>query len=409
LGALIPPDELPCLTADLPGIGGRIKQHLDDFRVEEMPLYEPCGEGTHVYFRVTKAGLPTPEAVRRIARHVGVAPAAIGLAGLKDARAVTAQMMSLEHVDPQVLAGFRDPAISVEVVSRHTNKLRPGHLGGNRFRIRIREVHQRELPAAERVLEVLQRRGVPNYFGRQRFGARGDTAALGEALVKDDLEEFVALFLGRPLADDPPDCKAARDAFDAGYLPRALDRWPRHYYNERKALAAYRKKHRPQAAVAAIDKRMKRLYVSAFQSAIFNEIAAARIGTLDRVLVGDLARKTDTGGIFPVTDVQAEQPRAEAFEISPTGAIVGYRSHLASGEPGRIETEALERHDVTLESFRRVGALKVKGTRRALRFRLDQPQLTVGADERGEYLELRVTAASGCYATIALREIMKDW
>ena len=400
-------DALPYLTADLPGIGGRVKEHPADFRVEEVPLYEPCGEGTHVYFRVTKAGIPTPEAVNRLARFLNVSPQSIGVAGLKDARAVSSQMMSLEHVDPAGLAAFRDPAMSIKVLGRHGNKLRPGHLKANRFTIRIRGVSAEKLPAAEAVLEVLARRGAANYFGEQRFGARKDTALLGECMVRNDLDEFMAIFLGRPGSDDPPDCRAARDAFDVGQYARALKRWPWPYQNERKALSVYKKRQRAGAALAVIDKRMKRLYVSAFQSRIFNEIVIRRIDTLDKVLAGDMAEKADNGAIFTVEDPAAEQPRADLFEISPTGLIVGYRSNLAGGEPGLIEAEVLQRNRIAPDDFRNVGSLRPKGTRRALRFGLTSPELSAGADDRGPYIQLTFTAPSGCYATVALREIMK--
>ncbi|MCH7886051.1 MAG: tRNA pseudouridine(13) synthase TruD [Planctomycetes bacterium] len=146
--------DLPHLTDDLPGIGGRIKQRVEDFRVEEIPLYDACGEGTHVYFRVEKAGIPTAAAVEKIARHMAVRPGDIGVAGLKDARAITVQMMSLEHADPQKLLAFSDRGARITWTSRHTNKLRPGHLAGNRFTIRIRGVGESQLPAAERVLAV---------------------------------------------------------------------------------------------------------------------------------------------------------------------------------------------------------------------------------------------------------------
>jgi len=399
--------QLPYLTACLPGIGGRIKEHITDFRVEELPLYEPCGEGTHVYFRVTKAGIPTPEAVNRLARYLNVPPHDIGVAGLKDARAVSSQMMSLEHIAPAAIASFRDPAMSVEVLGLHGNKLRPGHLRANRFNIRIRGVSAEQLPAAEAVLEVLTRRGVPNYFGEQRFGARSDTAALGECMVRNDLEEFMAIFLGRPRPDDPPDCRAARDAFDTGQYARALKRWPWQYQNERKALSVYRKRRRAGAAMVPIDKRMKRLYVSAFQSLIFNEIVVRRIDSLDQVLAGDMAEKADNGAIFTVEDPVAEQPRAERFEISPTGLVVGYRSNLAGGQPGLIEAEALQRHRIAPDDFKNVGSLRPKGTRRALRLALGAPELSAGTDDRGPYMQLAFSAASGCYATVALREIMK--
>jgi tRNA pseudouridine13 synthase len=397
----------PYLTPDLPGIGGHIKQQPEDFRVEELPLYRPRGEGTHVYFGVEKVGLPTAAAVRRLAGHLGVRPDQIGVAGLKDAHAVTTQMMSLEHVDPEALAAYRDRQVRVTWTSRHTNKLRPGHLAGNRFAIRIRGVGAADLPAARAVLDVLRRRGVPNYFGHQRFGARGDTAALGAALVRQDLQQFLTLLLGGPRADDPPDCRAARDAYEAGYIERALQRWPRHYANERRALAALKRSRKCAPAVAAVDKRMRRFYVSAFQSAIFNAVLAERVQTIDRVFAGDLARKTDTGGVFRVEDEAADNARAADGQISPTGPLLGYRCNLADGPPGRIERDAIAAHGVTGEDFRAVRGMKVKGGRRALRFLLADAALTAAADDRGEYLELTFTAPPGAYATVALREIMK--
>ena len=399
--------QLPYLTGEMPGIGGRIKENLEDFQVAEVPLYPFDGQGTHLLFLVRKAGIPTAAAVERIARHMGVRGDEIGLAGLKDAQAVTTQWMSLEHADEARLLAYRDSQVHILQATRHTNKLRPGHLAGNRFVIRIRGAGPERLPAAQAVLAVLARRGVPNFFGEQRFGLRGDTGELGRALMTDDLPEFVAMFLGRARPQDPPDCKAARDAFDAGFHHRAMDLWPRHYHDQRRALAAYRKKQRPVAAVSAIDKRMKRLFVSAFQSQIFNQVLVRRIDTLDQVLPGDLAVKHDSGGVFLVEDAQAEQPRAQRFEISPTGPIPGYRASLAQGAPGQIELDVLAAEGMKKDDFLRAGSLKIKGSRRPLRFQLLDPQLSPGADDRGEFLEMQFSAASGCYATVALREIMK--
>lgn len=399
--------QLPYLTCELPGIGGRLREHLTDFQVQEIPLYEPSGQGTHVYFRVRKAGIPTPAAVGRVARYMGVKPMDIGFAGMKDAQAVTSQMMSLEHADERKLAAFRDSQMEILDISRHTNKLRTGHLAGNRFVIRIRDVGAHALPAAQAIADVLTRRGVPNYFGEQRFGARGDTGILGRALLRNDLDEFVKIFLGRSAPDDPPDCKAARDAFDAGFLDRALKCWPRHYSDQRRALSAFKKRRRAIAAVLAIDKRMKRLFVSAFQSEIFNAVLALRVGQLDRLQLGDLALKTDGGGVFLVEDLASEQARADRFEISPTGPVPGMRSRLAEGDPGLIERQVMEQFEVKLEDFDRVGALKISGSRRPLRFPPRELRLSPGEDRGGSYLELAFTAPPGCYATVVLREIMK--
>ncbi|MHC4562337.1 MAG: tRNA pseudouridine(13) synthase TruD [Planctomycetota bacterium] len=401
------PGELPYLTADLPGVGGRIKVYCEDFRVDEVPLYAACGDGTHLYFQIRKAAVPTPAAVERIARHMNVRPSEIGLAGLKDAQAMATQWLSLEHADEKKLAVYRDAQIQILEITRHTNKLRPGHLAGNRFTIRIRDIRSDAVDDARTVLAVLSQRGVPNYFGRQRFGMRDDTDTLGAALIREDLAEFLAIYLGRPRDDDPPDCRAAREAFDEGDYPKAMDCWPRHYGNERRVLAAYKRRGKTGAAAAAIDKRMKRLFVSACQSRIFNDVVAARINRIDRVLVGDLAKKTDTGGVFPVEDAEVEQPRAAAGEISATGPIVGSRARLADREPGEIELRAVAASGLAVDDFVRAGRLKIKGGRRPLRFFLGEPELSSGGDQAGGFMELSFTAPSGCYATVALREIMK--
>ncbi|MCE5277861.1 MAG: tRNA pseudouridine(13) synthase TruD [Planctomycetaceae bacterium] len=399
---------LPYLTPDLAGIGGRIRSRIEDFRVDEIPLYAASGEGTHLYFRIEKRGIPTPAAVERLARYMKVKPHDIGLAGLKDAQAVATQWLSLEHADAAKLAAFADANIRVLEVSRHGNKLRPGHLRGNRFAIRIRGAATEAPGAAEAVLDVLQRRGAPNYFGPQRFGARADTALLGRALVAGDLDAFVKLLLGAPADDDPPDCRAARAEFDAGNYDKALSHWPRHYSEQRRALSAFMKKRRPADALRSVDKRMKRLYVSALQSELFNAVLARRIDSLDRLWTGDMAQKTASGAVFYVEDAAAEQPRADAFEISPTGPIVGYRGSMATGSAGEIEQAVLTESGLAGQDFRALGPLKAKGGRRPLRFPLGEPSLSAGTDDAGEFVELRFTAPSGCYATVVLREIMKQ-
>ena len=407
----IPMNKLPFLTRDLPAVPLLIKQQPEDFIVEEIPLYDPSGEGTHVYFRIRKRGIPTPEAVQRIAKHMGVKPADIGVAGLKDAQAITEQTLSLEHCDAEKLMALKDPQIKVLWTKLHANKLRPGHLAGNQFTLILRpttDLNAFSLEAAQNTLNMLATRGVPNYFGYQRFGLRGDTGRLGEALVRDKLDEFIAIFLGGPRAEDPADCRAARDAFDTGAMDRALKRWPRHYVDQRKALSAYKKKNNAAAAIRAIDKRMRRLFVSAFQSEIFNAVLSRRIDEIDQIQTGDLAQKIGSGGIFRVEDGATEQPRALDFEISPTGPLPGSRADLAGGAPGEVERAVLAEFGVDEHTFGKVGTLRVKGARRPLRFALREPTIRNATDSISPAMELRFAAPPGCYATIVVEELTKS-
>jgi len=398
-------------TEDLPGTGGAIKRTCEDFRVTELPLYPASGEGTHVYFGLRKRGLATRAAIERVARLLGCRGGSFGAAGLKDARALTEQTVSIEHLTDAQLAklqSLEDDAVKVTWVSRHTNKLKMGHLAGNRFDIRIRDVGPPQLAAAERILSVLKQRGVPNYFGEQRFGQRGDNWQLGAAAVRGRLDEFIAILLGRPRNDDPPPIQAAREHFDAGRLEQALDAWPSRYRNERNALAAWiGSGGAAKRAFGAVDKFLKRFSISAFQSRLFNLIVDRRIDEIDTVRRGDLAKKTDSGGVFLVEDEAAESLRAARFEISATAPLFGYRVRLAEGESGRIERETLDAASLTIDDWRRTGAHKVKGTRRAMRFAITNADLTTGEDEDGPYLRVCFDAPPGCYATTVVGEIMK--
>src|SRR5947199_8506406 len=159
---------LPYLTRDVPGIGGTIKNRAEDFFVQELPLYEPSGEGEHVYCEIQKVGLTTFEAMGRLSRALGVSSREIGYAGLKDARAVTRQLFSIRGVTEAAVMGLHVPDLAVQWAARHGNKLRLGHLAGNRFAIKIRDVDPMSVVKLKPVVRVLQARGTANYFGEER-------------------------------------------------------------------------------------------------------------------------------------------------------------------------------------------------------------------------------------------------
>ncbi len=337
---------LPYLTAQVPGIGGRIRETPEDFRVEERPLYLPCGEGEHLYLRVTKRELSTPDLVLWLSSTLGVKARCIGVAGLKDAHAVTTQLVSVQGTTPERIAQLRldDRILSVEVLGWHRNRLRTGHHAGNRFHLIVRDL----LPVAEEsvplALDELIRRGVPNYFGPQRQGRRGLNYQIGAVLLTDP----------------------ARRA----NLGRSKRLW----------------------------------YLHAYQSFLFNQIVARRIDRLDRVLVGDWAMKVINGACFPVEDAVVEQPRADRFEISPTGPLFGSRAPWAMGEPGDIERAVVTEAGATPELLRQAAAdCGFRGERRALRVRLDELEWSL----KGGVLNLAFSLPPGAYATGVLRELMK--
>jgi tRNA pseudouridine13 synthase len=402
---------LPYVTRAFPGIGGTIKSRPEDFFVQELPLYEPSGEGEHVYAEIQKVGITTFEAVKRIAKAFSMSPRDVGYAGLKDAHAITRQIVSIAGVTEERVMGLKLPNLTVQWAARHGNKLKLGHLSANRFAIKIRDVDPTAVVKLKPVLAELERRGMPNYFGEQRFGRRNNNDLLGAALVRSDNVGLLKLLLGGPdPAVDDKETVRARTAFDKHDNDLAMKIFPRSHGMERRILARLMKTKKASSAVLAIDEKIRRLWITALQSRVFNDVLARRVEAeqFDKMLNGDWAYKHENGACFLVEDAATEQPRCDAFEISPTGPLIGYRMSFPTGEPLKIEQDLLERYQLTPENFKQSGRLRVKGARRPLRVKPGDLALEGGVDEHGPHVTLAFTLPAGCFATTLLRELMKN-
>ncbi len=340
---LAPP---PMLTADLPGVGGRIKAEPEDFEVEELPAYEPSGSGDFLYLWVEKRDLGAEYFLRQVAKRLDLPPGEVGSAGLKDRRAVTRQMVSVPARAEPNLARLDGEGVRLLRVGRHGNKLKPGHLRGNRFRILIRGA---DPAAGERLGPLLERlrSGWPNYYGPQRFGRDGETVRLGTALLRGE------------------------------ELPG------------------------PRRRVSPF---LRKLALSAAQSALFNHYLARRLddGLLRRVLPGDVLAKWPFGGMFVAEDLAAEQRRIDAREVVPAGPIYGRKTFPARGEAAEREAAVLREAGVAAEALRGFGKL-MQGTRRHNLIYCDD----LSAAPEPEGVRLTFTLPAGSYATVLLREVMK--
>jgi tRNA pseudouridine13 synthase len=296
------PDALR-VTAGLPGTGGILRVTPDDFEVEEIPAYLPSGQGGPLFLWIEKVSLDTPEAAFRIATGLGLHLGEVSWAGLKDRVARTRQWLSVPARAEAALGELaQTPELRVLAHGRHGNKLRVGHLRGNRFRIHIRDAERPEAVAA--VMERLVAEGLPNAFGEQRFG-RGDSALRGRALVHGER------------------------------LPARPSPFER------------------------------KLYVSAYQALLFNRLLQARLGqgALRRALPGDLMRKAESGGLFVCREPEVDQPRVERGEIVATGPIFGWKMQRPEGGVDAAEQAMLTAEGLGLDSFRRLGSI-AEGTRR---------------------------------------------
>jgi tRNA pseudouridine13 synthase len=396
----------PYLTADLPGTGGTIKESCDDFQVEEIPSYLPCGSGDHTYLIVEKRGITTLEAIRRIARHLNVAERNIGYAGMKDAVGVTRQAVSIEHIKPEAAAGVELDGLKIVSASLHTNKLKLGHLKGNRFRVVIRGIAANAREIVPAALKILEQRGVPNYFGYQRYGSQGNSHLIGAAMLRRDWQGATDRLVGEPAAVRDEQWRAGIEAYQRGDLARALELFPRHCRSEREALQ--RLIARPEGferAFAAIHPRLKKLYLSAFQSWLFDQVVERRIEYIDAILTGDLACKHVNGACFLVEDADMETERAGKLEISASGPIFGCKMKQPAGIPLEIEQQILDKEHIGPADFDMAGGLRMEGERRPLRIPLEKPSFRIEADR----LELEFSLVKGSYATSLIREITKTF
>ncbi len=393
---------MPYLTVDQPGIGGQLKSEPEDFFVEEIPLYLPAGEGQHTYVRIEKRGLSTYATVKMLARALNISPRAVGYAGLKDAQAISRQTFSIDNVSPEAVATLDLPKIKILDVNRHRNKLKIGHLLGNHFVIRVRQVTRDALPLAKAILKTLIIKGVPNFFGEQRFGNRMNTHYLGEMFIRTNAQEFVAEYVGRPRPDENARVQTARHLVDTGCWSEALTCWPAQLRDERRVLAAIvQAGGSVEVAFRALDTKLRNLFVSAFQSQLFNELLANRLDHLHRLEDGDVAYIHGKGAAFVVRDAQIEQPRVDSFEISPSGPLFGPKLLMAEGEPGQREKHILATRGLSLNTFNGPG-LKIRGLRRPYRFQVKQAKIWWD-----EGLIISFDLPPGAYATTVMAEIMK--
>jgi tRNA pseudouridine13 synthase len=339
----------PLLTADLPGISGRIKTVPEDFEVEEVPAYQPSGSGGFLYLWLEKRGLGAQFFVRQVAQRLGIPAGEVGTAGLKDRHAVTRQMVSVPAGVEDRLPHLEGEGIRVLQVSRHGNKLRPGHLHGNRFRILVRDADPLAGERLGPLLERLRREGLPNFYGSQRFGRDGETLQFGLALLR-----------GEP---GPGGKKPPRNPF------------------------------------------LRKLALSAVQSDLFNRYLARRLtdGLLRVVLEGDVMAKWPFGGMFTAADVAAEQARFDARAIVHTGPIFGRKTFPAAATAASREEAALREAGLERSAFAAFGKL-MQGTRRHNLVYVDD--LTAQAEPEG--VRFAFTLPAGSYATVLLREIMKS-
>lgn len=348
------PREVAGLSPGFTRVRATFKRRPEDFVVTEIPAYEPSGTGEHVYVTFEKRDQNTLDAVRAIARALGARERDAGVAGMKDKHAVTTQTASFLTPRGEKPADLAARALALELAgirvlraAPHGNKLKTGHLAGNRFEIVLRDIDPEQLHDACNRLREVGRLGAPNAFGEQRFGRDRDNA------------------------------EQARRWLAGETAP------PR-------------------------DPRKKRLLFSALQSLVFNAVLDARVaaGTFRVPELGDVLKKSDTGGLFVCADEQVDRARAERGEVVPTGPIFGPKMTQPEGAPGELERtiQAEILRGVDLSAARGLG----DGTRRSLVLPVRElriEEILPAGGEQGASCRVYFVIPKGAYATTVLGQV----
>jgi tRNA pseudouridine13 synthase len=363
--------------------------------VIEEPSYAPSGSGEHLYVEIEKEGLTTEAVVELMSRSLGCRRMDIGFAGRKDRHAITRQWFSILAGDESRLAQLPGLAgrgrIAVLNVGRHGNKLRLGHLSGNRFRLAIGGLGDpAELERVSAALARLAHEGIRNRFGEQRFGIGGSTLATAKAWGAGDLAGAVARII------DPSGHWQFGEPLPSGFR----------HGPEGQVLAALRRRADDAPAALRAAGELRKLVASAAQSAVFNAILTARqdAGLVHTLRVGDLGCTT-RGAPFLVTadDLDATNRRSapgtlDAFATAPLPGTSRLRP--------LPDIEAQERSwaaatGIAWSWLDVGGALESPGERRAL----VTPFRTPATVTPGEPAWIEFALPSGCYATEVLSQV----
>jgi len=434
-------------AAETEGIGGVIRQSVDDFKVEEVlvdgskaaiekitesRVLGASGIKQHYLLCVlVKRNWDTFTAIKRVAEQLGISPRQISIAGIKDAKAVTAQHITIENATTEDIAKVNVRDIELRPLGYIREKLSPYYLLGNNFTIKIKAIKLPEATAAKQIAETIETLnalgGLPNFFGHQRFGTtRPITHIVGKALVKGDFEEAAMQFLANPSSREHSSSRQAREALQSTRdFKRALQNFPRHLRYER--LMLQHLADQPEDFVGAFKRlpfKLQALFVQAYQSYLFNRFLSERIKqglSLSRAEIGDYVLRVDRLGLpMPNTSkAVSSETIAEANELIKAGKmrialpLVGPKQKLAGGITGQIVHRILEEEGVEASGFKitAVPSISARGGFRAVlspikNFKLDALSVCANDDSERE-ANLSFTLQRGSYATVLLREIMK--
>jgi len=337
------------------------KQSARDFVVEEIPLYEFSGEGEHLIMFVRKKNLSTPELIGILARYLGVKNKEIGYAGLKDKHAMTKQYISLHKKHEEALERFEHDGVKIISKTYHNNKIRLGHLKGNRFYIRLKKVNPTNAIKIDEALKNISDLGMPNFFGYQRFGNDGDNHIQGEKIAKGEKRER-----------NP----RVRKFLISAYQSHLFNMW----LSRRLEINTLISNFEPKELETLLNMPLEQIKKLKAQEHPF------------KLISGDIMEHYPYGRLFDFDGTEEDLTRFNDRDISVTGLLCGSKVKISSDIAREIEKDFDD--EINADGARRYGWVyptEVEG-----RFNQVEAQY-----------DLNFTLPKGSYATVLIEELAK--
>ncbi|AFD00241.1 putative tRNA pseudouridine synthase D [Methanocella conradii HZ254] len=408
---------------DEEGIGGDLRIEPADFKVSEISDFKVGQSGEYLIVRLTKENWETHHLIRDLSRQLGISEERIGIAGTKDKRAVTSQLISIRGISEEQLARVDLPRVRLEPIGRANRDIGLGDLRGNEFDINIKNIVLDKEGLSMRVKaideSIARAGGVPNFFGYQRFGiVRPVTHLVGKKLVQGDVEGAAMAYIAASFPGEMEENRKARDlVFKTKDFKEGLKLYPLNLRYER-AMMHYLVEHPGDYAGAfrALSPRLLKLFVHAYQSYLFNRLLSRRM--LDGISLvepveGDVICFADGRGVADVSklevvtgrnlaDVRFLIKRHRAFVTLP---LIGKDTALDGGITGEEERRILEEEGITPADFAIAAMpdLASSGSRREAMLGV-KPNIAV----YDGVANVKFFLPKGSYATTVLREYMKS-
>ena len=403
-----------------PGIGGRIKESAEDFYVEEIIDLEKFKEkeGRNLLIKVKKKNWETLNFARVLSNVLGISQKRVGYSGTKDKNAVSVQYFMIYNADEKIAEKLREVRLKdaeIEIVCFTSKNLELGDLVGNFFRVKVSDAENGE--RVEKITEELKEKGIPNFFGIQRFGSlRLITHEVGKLIIQGKYEEAFWVYVAKPFEGEREDVRKIREILwnerDAKFGLRELPKYLRY---ERLLLQKLREGKNELEALLSLPKNLKLMFIHAYQSYLFNRLLSERIrefGNLKEIERDDFVDfvnfrkgyKVYSEDFSILTDFNS--PRISFLKEKGYAILAlplpGYETKLV-GWSGEKLKEILEEEGIDLESFKSpYPEFSSKGSLRVAEIPFDF--------ERFSYSEgvFEFFLPKGCYATVFLREYMKS-